>query len=246
MKLDCEFDDGLAGGGAIGLIVLRTDETVEFEAASVFQKAQKACFHSRIPSHALVTSETLLEMEADLPAAAGLLPKGTDFGAIGYACTSGATVIGPQNVAKAIHQHYPGVPTSDPLSSVIAALKHLKVRKLAVLTPYVPEVTHAMQKVLTNEGFEITSLGAFEEAEDRRIARITEASTLAALLKVGRGDVDAVFASCTNLRTFQIIEQAESQLGKPVISSNLALVWNLLRLSGTPTKGMGPGRLFSD
>lgn len=245
MKLECDYDGGWSGAGALGLIVLKTDETVEPETRTVFQAAGRPCYHSRIPNHALVTPETLAQMAADLPTAAGLLPEGTPFSAIGYACTSGATVIGPENVARAIGEHFPGVPTTNPLSSVVEALRHLGVKRLGILTPYMPDVTSAMQAVFEREGFEIGAVGSFEQIEDRQVARITETATLAALEKIGAGDVDAVFASCTNLRTFGIIEEAEKRLGKPVVSSNLALAWNLLRLAGMATKGTGPGRLFA-
>jgi maleate isomerase len=67
-------------------------------------------------------------------------------------------------------------------------------------------------------------------------------------LELGRGACDAVFVSCTNLRTFGILPQAEDQLGKSVVSSNQALCWHLLRLSGIgpdhPEGALGPGQLY--
>ncbi len=53
--------------------------------------------------------------------------------------------------------------------------------------------------------------------------------------------IDAVFVSCTTLRVAGIVEAAERQLGKPVISSNLALAWHSLRLAGyrRPVPGFG-------
>ena len=60
--------------------------------------AEAALYHTRIPSAPTVTRETLKLMEADMPAAAALLPD-RRFDAIGYGCTSGATVIGPDRVA---------------------------------------------------------------------------------------------------------------------------------------------------
>jgi len=43
------------------------------------------------------------------------------------------------------------------------------------------------------------------------------------------GDADAIFISCTNLRTFEIIEKLERDLGVPVITSNQATLWMALR-----------------
>ncbi len=245
MALKYQFDDGCAGKAALGLIVLQTDETLEVELRAVFAAAGAACYHNRIASHALVTPKTLAAMEADLPASAALLPSGVAFGAIGYGCTSGATVIGPDKVSAAIRASHPGTATTDPITATMAALRALGSRKIAVLTPYVPDVTSRMQALLRANGFDVVAIASFEQSEDRMVARIKESSTLAAIKELGQSDCDAVFASCTNLRSFGILNAAERAIGKPVISSNLALGWHMLRLTGIKATGAGPGRLFA-
>jgi maleate isomerase len=127
---------------------------------------------------------------------------------------------------------------------VIAACQALGVEKLGMLTPYNLDVYSAMQALLEKNGIKITSFGSFEEEEDHKVARISEASTLKGLLEVGAGDCDAVFASCTTLRRFGVIEQAETELGKPVISSNSAFIWHLHKLAGFAGPISGPGQLY--
>lgn len=56
--------------------------------------------------------------------------------------------------------------------------------------------------------------------------------------------VEAVFASCTKLRSFGVIDEVETRLKLPVISSNQALTWHLLHLAGIRPEGWGPGRLY--
>jgi maleate isomerase len=56
--------------------------------------------------------------------------------------------------------------------------------------------------------------------------------------------VDGVFVSCTSLRVADIVEELEAELGKPVTSSNHALAWHCLRLSGYTEPVPGFGRLF--
>lgn len=52
--------------------------------------------------------------------------------------------------------------------------------------------------------------------------------------------------SCTNLRCLRIIPEVEAQIGKPVLSSNLALAWHMLRLAGGIADPMPEfGRLFT-
>jgi maleate isomerase len=247
MRLAFSTDGGAAYGAALGVIVLQVDETLETEMRGVFAEPGVALYHSRIPSDAEVTPETLARMEADLPRAAAMLPPGADFDVIGYACTSGATVIGPDTVAGLIRSVHPGASVTNPLTAVMAACDALGVRKLAFVTPYVASVSRAMREVLENDGLTIGSFGSFEQAEEQIVARISPASVLDAVVAVGsEGDADAVFLSCTNLRSFEIIEEAEARVGKPVISSNLALCWHMRRLAGLSVDGKGPGRLFRD
>lgn len=227
---------------SLGLIVLETDETLENEARQAIP-AEASLHHTRIYSAPMVTPETLAQMAADLPHAATTFPGHVTYDAIGYCCTSGATVIGQDRVAAAIRSAHPTAKTTDPITAVMAALTALGAKRIGLLTPYTLDVSAAMQALLEANGFEITAFGAFEEAEEAKVARISEASTLAAMLEVGGGDVDAVFASCTNLNTFGVIEAAEAALGKPVVSSNSALIWHLCRLAGM--RAHVPGRLGS-
>ena len=63
------------------------------------------------------------------------------------------------------------------------------------------------------------------------------------ILEIGKNDCDAVFISCTNLKTFKIIDEAERLLNKPVVSSNQAMIWHMFRGSGNDST-KGPGMLF--
>ncbi len=236
-----ETDAGF--GAALGLIVLSTDETMEPELASVFGPAKAAVYHSRIPFEEEVTPDTLARMALDLPQVAGMLSQNVDFGAIGYGCTSGATVIGPERIAALVNGVHADVPVTNPISAVVAACHALNAKKIGFLTPYVADVSAMMRKLLESEGFEIAEFLSFEEIRDSVVARISEASTLEAMKALGESDCDVVFASCTNLRAFGVIEEAEAAIGRPVISSNSALAWHMAKLAGRQVDG--PGALFS-
>ena len=237
------FDDGAGCGHRLGMIVLSTDETLEYEARQVLDGRCVNLMHSRIESHPQVTPDTLKEMRARMPEVARLLPAGLD--AIAYGCTSASVVIGPEVVAREVQSVQADVPVTNPISAVVTALGALRARRIGLVTPYAAEVAAPMRQFLSGQGVDTLHEISFGEAEDRKVARIAQRSTLAAMLEVGRAQgVEAVFASCTNLGTFEVIDQAEDELGIPVISSNLALVWHLLKLAGIEARGWGPGRLF--
>ncbi len=231
---------------AFGLILLETDETLPIEAPRCFAAPGLGLFQTRIRMEPSVTPETLAAMETRIPDAASLLPGDTPLSAVGYACTSGATVIGSARVEEMVQTHHRAAAVTDPIRATVAALRALEVRRIGFLTPYIESVSAPMRALLQDQGFEIVTFGSFEEGSDPKVARITPASILQALITLGEDPaVEALFASCTSLQTFSIIEEAERRLGKPVVTSNQALCWHMLRLAGQPTQGQGPGRLFA-
>ena len=225
----------------LGLIVLSTDETLENEARLMLGQHPVRLHHSRIYSKDDVTPTALAEMRARIAQSAALLPESVS--AVGYGCTSASVVIGTDAVAAQVCEGRPGVAVTNPISAVSAALNHLGVCRIGLVTPYLAEVVAPMRAQLTDHGIEVIREVSFGEADDRRVARIPEAATAAAARQVAVG-ADALFLSCTNLRTLNVIKDLERDLDVPVISSNLALIWHLLQLSGLDTSGWGISRLI--
>ncbi|MGH1414884.1 MAG: maleate cis-trans isomerase family protein [Pelagimonas sp.] len=245
MKLDFDTDKGIGTRATLGAIVLATDETLEPEFARMMAGEGLALYHSRIPMVPSIQPETLAEMEADLPASARLLPSSLQFDVIGYGCTSASTVIGSDRVAAAIQSVFPTAQVTDPMAAIIAACQSLGAKRLGFITPYIPSVSDRLRNKLSDAGFDITGLGSFEEGDDRVVARITPASISAAALHIAaQSPCDAIVISCTNLRCLSVIPAIEHQLGLPVISSNQALAWHMLRLAGVDEVQPQFGRLF--
>ncbi len=245
MNLDFQCDAGIGTKANLGLIVLKTDETIEHEMASLLKGPGLAVYHNRIANQNEVSSQTLAQMEVDLPASAELFPDGIELAAIGYGCTSAATVIGPDRVAAAIRQSRPEAKVSEPISATIASCRALRATRLGFVTPYVPEVSARMRALLEESGFEIAAFASFNEARDSVVARIDPASILAAIEAVAaQAPCDAVFVACTNLRCAGIVAAAEARVGVPVLSSNTALAWHLLTLAGQEPIRQGFGCLF--
>ena len=228
---------------SLGLIVLKSDETIEQEFRSIIDN-DISLLHSRIPCHPKVTPETLSQMEIDLPTAAELLPTTARYDVIGYACTSASTIIGTDKVKSLIQSKHTNTQVTDPIDSVIKGMKKLNCKKIAFVSPYSATVTEVLKNYLEKQSFQITDIICFNEDNDSIVAKISEHDTLRAIIDVNDSSNDAVFASCTNLKTFNIINEAEKSIKKPVISSNLALAWNMLNISGVKNVN-APGALFS-
>ena len=241
MPLSYRLAGPIGSAATLGLIVLQSDETIEAEFRALFPQSDVATYVSRVPSAPDVTTDTLAEMEAELPRAAGLLPPSLEFDVVGYGCTSGATVIGPESVHRLIHGAVAAQAVTEPLSAVRAAILALGVRRIGVVSPYIAEVSAPLIAALEVAGATVTASVSFDEGQEARVARIDPVSSLEAGLEVGaREDVEAVFLSCTNLRTVGMLDELEARLGKPAISSNQVLAWHMATLAGVrPARPVG-------
>ena len=86
--MEYELDAGAGNGRRLGLIVLSTDETLEWEARGILARRDLNLLHTRIPARAEVTPEDLASMAPELTRSAALLPQGLSV--LGYGCTSAA------------------------------------------------------------------------------------------------------------------------------------------------------------
>ncbi|MFY0635261.1 MAG: aspartate/glutamate racemase family protein [Vannielia sp.] len=244
-KLDFTIGPRLGHRANLGLIVLRTDETLEFEARRILLGDGVAHYVSRVPCQSTVTLDALAEMEAEIPRAVSLLPYEHPFDVIGYACTSGATRIGPEKVDAAIRKGARTTHTTNPLTAMIAATRALDIRRIGFVTPYLPEVSQAMRNRLEEAGLEIAGFGSMEEERDSRVARIDARSILEAIRTVAQArPCDAVFLSCTNLRALDLIAPLEAELGIHVLTSNQVLLWHMLEIAGQPNNDAPYGALM--
>ena len=193
-----------------------------------------------------VSAETLTDMRERLPEAAKLLPTEFGFDAIGYGCTSAATLIGEEGVVSAIQVAHPDMACSNPISAAVEAFRALGASNIAVVTPYTAAVTAPIIEHFRSAGIEVDNFGSFNESRDHVVAAISPESIAAGVREiVAATECDGVFISCTSLRTFDIIDDLETELGVPVVSSNSALTWHLLRLAGIDEPIDGPGTLFT-
>jgi maleate isomerase len=161
-----------------------------------------------------------------------------------YLCTSGSFVAGLAGEAAVRAAMEAGgarraVTTSGALLEALAALG---AQRVAVATPYDAAVTERLVAFLAEAGVATTGTGHLGMRAD--IWRVS-ARTVGDLARAVRTDgADAVFLSCTNLPTYDVLPALEAELGMPVLSANLVTMWAALRHLGHLPDGR-PERLFS-
>jgi maleate isomerase len=214
----------------IGLAVLQTDETLEADMRRLLP-TNVDIYVTRVPSDTTVTSDTLATMAAVLTSATALFPPGMAFDAIGYGCTSGTAEIGPANIEDLVKAGAQTAAVTEPVSALIAACQAQNITRIGLISPYVAEVSEKLQSALAEKGITVTAFASFDEPLERNVVRIDGKSIQNAAAGL-IGDFEAIFLSCTNLRTLDVLEAITADIGKPVLSSNQVLAWHLRQLCG--------------
>ena len=156
----------------------------------------------------------------------------TDPAAVLYLCTSGSFVNGPAGERRLREvMCEAGAPVAvTTAGALVDACTALDVRRIAIATPYIESVTDKLRFFLDRSGTRVTSSVGLGRAE--RIWQLTEDDVRELVLAADHPEADAVFVSCTNLRTYSIIGQLEADLGKPVLTANQVSIWAAMRAAG--------------
>lgn len=225
----------------LGLVVPSWNTVMEYE----FQRLVPSgvSVHVSRIAHTSDSEPALLHMLGELEPAATLLAHAR-VDAICFGCTASGFV--QPNVRLDVQvadaaSHSLGVPIVTTSGSVCEALDHVGARRIAVASPYEPWLNEHLRRYLEGRGFTVTSVAGFGTQEH---AKCSPQETLALALGAVRPDTEAIFLSCANLRTLEIIEPLERTTGLPVVTSTQASFWRLLSRLGRSGRG-GPGRLLA-
>ena len=92
---------------------------------------------------------------------------------------------------------------------------------------------------------ELDGLALLDRAADESEVDLVALRAYRLARRADTPEADAVFISGTGLPTLSVLSMLEDDLGKPVISSATAMMWNALRLAGVGQTIEGYGRLLS-
>jgi maleate isomerase len=244
--LPCSLDDGIARRAAIGLLVLATDQTMEYEFRRLVRQDGVALYESRLWNDATITPATLRAMRKRITPAAELILPGCRLDVVAFGCTSASMELGEEEIFRLIRKARPEVACTTPVTAAFAAFDALGAHRIGVLTPYSADVNAGVRAYLTRRGADVAAFATFDKQNDVEAARIAPDSIAAGIEQLaGSTRLDAIFVSCTSLRLTEIVADVEARIGIPVTSSDHALAWHCLRLAGVTDTIPDAGRLFT-
>jgi maleate isomerase len=137
-----------------------------------------------------------------------------------------------------------GVPSTNTMVAIKQALTAVGAKDILHVCPFDDDSLRIERESLLDAGFPVRrSVGL--QFKDAKVAALMEPARIAEIAREHVNDsYGAVLLSCANVRAFEAVETLERELGRPVITSNQAMLWAVLRLVGWTGTIAGGGRLF--
>lgn len=204
-----------------------------------------ALYATRLPLRGSSEGE-LLAMARNVEEAARLLAH-AEVGLIAFNCTSVSTY--SKAMEAGIQQRIAaatGLPALMTSEAIVEALRRLKSKRIVLLTPYIADVNAREAGFLKESGFEVLSETGLGLDTNTEMARLAPEVWLD-LARNKRSDrADAYLVSCTAVRSAEVIDALERELGRPVVTSNQAIAWYCLRKAGIQDQVPGFGALLCE
>lgn len=226
----------------IGLLGLATDLNSEADLRRMLP-AGVGLYSNRVRHMNPMSLEALRRVAEDLPRAGRDLLPGLELDVVVYGCTSGTIAMGEAETLALIARARPSRHQTTPVTASLAALAHLGARRVSILTPYRSEVNRALGEYYASRGLDVLNVAGLEMDDDYAMTALSPEFIVSAGLQAMAPDADALFISCTALRSSLAVERLEAALERPVVTSNQAIVWHALQLAGESATS-APGRLF--
>jgi len=227
----------------IGLLVPSSNTTVEPE----FYRALPAnvTLHTARLFLTRITPEAILGLVEELEAQSRLLASAdVDVIMLGATAPSFLKGAGYDREVVARIEKAAGKPATTTSTALLRALRFLDAKRIVLGSAYDDKVNAIAQGFLEANGFKVVAARGLGMVDNLAVGRLGPESAYELARGADRADADAMVLACTNWRTMDTIEQLERELGKPVISTTQASVWDALRMVGYRREVPGYGQLL--
>jgi maleate isomerase len=144
-----------------------------------------------------------------------------------FGCTSAGSLFGLDYHASVCAKlgKLAGCPSLGVITAVAEALTRAEARRIAVITPYIDDLTRSVADALASEDREIVTAHGMGIDVNVQLADPTPDDIVAFARERLRGSAfDLLFVSCTNFRALEAREALQDALGVPVVTSNSAVI----------------------
>jgi maleate isomerase len=164
-----------------------------------------------------------------------------------YGCTSATLTHGPafdRDLAARIRARS-GAETVTAAGALVHALRTLGATRIAFASPYVPAINDMAIAFLADKGVETVSRADVTGTlSNEGQGALTPGDVTALALRADHPEAQALVLSCTDMRAVECVADVEARIGKPVVTSNQAMLFQTLQTLGIAEPVAGFGRLL--
>jgi maleate isomerase len=226
----------------IGQIVPSSNTTMETE-IPLMLRAREAHFPERFTFHSSrmrmhsVTPEELKKMNSQTERCASELADAR-VDIMSTACLVAIMAQGPGFHRQVETEMQAAVAHADADSKVMTSagalihgLKQMNAKKISFLAPYMKPLTQKVVEYIESEGIEVVDRLCFEIPNNLAVGLRDPMLLLEDVKKLNVANADVVVLSaCVQMQSLPAIDLAEKMLGKPVTSTAICTVRNMLDL----------------
>ncbi|MBM3219076.1 MAG: hypothetical protein FJZ38_10410 [Candidatus Rokubacteria bacterium] len=140
-----------------------------------------------------------------------------------------------------------GVPAITSAQAVGRAVRALGARRIAIVSPYSEPVNQrALRYFKTKHGLETIALEGFGATDAYAIGKLGPENAREAFARIDRPEIEAFVVPGGNFPTMPAIAAWEREFTKPVVTTNQASFWAMLRAFDSADRVPGFGRLLAE
>ncbi|MGC4878468.1 maleate cis-trans isomerase family protein [Micromonospora sp. DT43] len=242
----------------VGLVVPSSNTTMETEIPAMLRRRETVDPTTRFTTHASrvrlhqVTADELARMNrSSVRCAAELADARCDV--LAYACLVavmcegvGAHERAERRLGRAAVRAGHDMPVVTSAGALVAGLRALGARRVALIAPYLPPLTATVVAYLAGYGVRVTEAVSLGEPDNVAVGRIPTERLVELADRLDVTDVDAVVLSaCVQLPSLDAVPRVEARLGRPVLTAATATVHQLLTVLGVEPYVPDAGRLLA-
>ena len=228
-------DDGFGSKGRIGLVYMASSVVMEDEMNAM--AAPGVTVHASRLRFPKVTVEGIDDMmrSPELEQAVALVGQ-APIDVVCFGGTSASFLHGTAWDAALIEKianWTDGIAATTASTASVAALDQVASGgPISLVTPYVDEIIERAESFFVDNGHAVVASAGMGITSDWDLAEVPLQRVYDMAMAVDRPETEAIFISCTNLRSIGAIVSLEEALGKPVVSAVQASFWHSLQVAG--------------
>lgn len=138
-----------------------------------------------------------------------------------------------------------GVPALTSAQAIGDAVQALGARRIAIVSPYSPDaIARAKRYYETKYGLDVVALEGFDASDSYAIGLMGPENARDAFKRIDRPEIEVLVVPGGNFPTMPSIAAWEAEFGKPVITTNQAALWAMIKVMKMDEKLPGLGRLL--